>query len=1417
MSSPYSTALALAFDPVQAVANFRTLVTEGADGPLGFYDAVDYTPERLNPGTRSNVVACYMAHHHGMTMVAVANTLMDNRMRRLFRRHPLARATELLLQERVPHAVLKYQPGGDEIPAVPFVPEVAGPVSRKLFTASTEAPRTHLLSNGQYTVMVTNAGGGYSTCGDVAVTRWRSDRTCDSWGQFVYLRDMSSGAVWSAAHQPIGSPADAYEVTYSLDKAEFRRRDGSLETILEVTVSPENNAEIRQVTIANHGFRPAIVELTSYAEVVLSQLRADLAHPAFNKLFIETEYIPEQRALLARRRPRDSSQQPIWAVHVLASPQPATTPVEFETDRAKFLGRGRTPRSPLSMLPGTKLSGTVGPVIDPVFSLRSQLRIEPDATASLAFITAFASTREEAIALADQYHDPRGVQRTFELAWAHSQIELRHLHISPPTAQLFQRVASAVLFPEPALRAPAAVLASNRLGQSSLWRHGISGDDPIVLLRISHPDQRPVLRELLLAHEFWHLLGLKVDLVVLNENASGYFDDAYDQLVELVQTSTRVPLNKSGGVYLLRSGHLSNEDRALLEAVSTISLHGERGSLERQFNSMGAAATPPSPQEPSKPIEIPRRTGIARSRDVETLEFSNEFGGFSEDGREYVIRLRSGQSTPAPWSNVIANPEFGFLVTETGGGYTWACNSRENKLTAWSNDPVTDSPGEVVYIRDEESGDFWTPTPILQSLRTRDDYVIRHGQGYSRFLHESNGIETELTVTIAPDDRVKILSLKVKNLTQRRRRLSVTYFAELVLGVVREQTQLHVVTSVDRPTGALVVRNHYHSDFPDQAVFMQMPHRSRSVTGDRTEFLGRNGNLEQPAALLKDGLSGTVGAGLDPCGAMRTKFELEPGLDTEVHMLLGQCDNPDALHETLAKFESPALVRDAMQNTAEFWDRTISAVQVETPNQALDLMLNRWLPYQTLSCRVWGRSAFYQSGGAFGFRDQLQDVMALVYALPKVARAHLLRAASRQFEEGDVQHWWHPPTGRGVRTRFADDLLWLPLATCHYVRITADTSVLDETVPYLRSNPLEPHEDERYEQPSVSELRESLLEHCRRAIQRAQQFGKHGLPLMGCGDWNDGMNKVGAGGQGESVWMGWFLAEVLREFADLLAERGETVAASEFRETAAGLVSAVEETSWDGAWYRRAYFDDGTPLGSAQNDECRIDSLAQSWAVKAGANPERAKRAMQSVNEILVRDQDRMILLFDPPFDRTPLDPGYIKGYLPGIRENGGQYTHAALWVVEALALLGNGTRAMQLWDLLNPVRHAEGAGCRKYLIEPYVVAADVYGRPPHVGRGGWSWYTGSASWMYRIVLERMLGLQLQGDRLRLVPCIPNDWPEYQIMLRFGRSTWKVTVQNPNGLERGTSTITVDGTSRDSDEIVLFDDANEHSVTCELK
>jgi cyclic beta-1,2-glucan synthetase len=1415
--APYATALALAVRPHAALANFERLAREGGEGAFGFYESIDYTPERVPPGKRGQPVRCFMAHHQGMALVAVANRLLGDPFPRRFHAEPMVRATELLLQERVPVGAPTVEPPADEETA-PAAGGGASHTTRRLTTARTAHPRAHLISNGNYSVAVTNSGAGRSTCHGLDVTRWREDATRDCWGQFFYVRDLGTGRVWSASFQPLAAEPGEYEVLFATDKAEFTRRDGPIETRMEVTVSQERCAEVRRLSLTNLDTRPHELEVTSYVEPVLAPHAADLAHPAFGKLFLETEWLPAAEALLCRRRPRAAGEKPLWCVHVLASDGGAVGAPEYETDRGRFLGRGRTPADPAAMEADTVLSGTTGPVLDPVLSIRRRVRVEAGATTGVAFTTAVADTREEALSAADHHHDFHRVVRAFELAWAHAQVELRQLHVPAGEVHLFQRLAAHVLQAGPSLRASPGVSAANRQGLPGLWRHGISGDRPVVLVRVAVAEELPLVRQILAAHAFWRHKGLESDLVLLNAQPASYRDELQEEVLGLVRASEdRALLDKPGGVFVRRTTQLSEEDQVLLEAVARVVLLGSRGPLAVQLDRLERAA--PHAGRPHRRRrrgeEHPRPAGGEPVTLPEGLLFFNGRGGFTPDGREYVIRVggRDGHPDlpPAPWVNVVANPLCGFLVSEAGPGCTWAGNSQQNRLTAWANDPVSDPPAEAVYLRDEVSGEFWTPTPLPAG---GGEFLVRHGQGYTAFEHVALGLRQELVAFVPPEDPVKVYLLRLRNDGPRARRLSATFYAAWVLGAVRDQAPQNVVTEADPGAGPLLARNPFNADFGSRVAFADASARPRTFTADRREFLGRNGSPADPQAMHRADLSGTVGGPLDPCAAVRVRVDLAPGEERTVVFCLGQADTAEEARRLAARYRNPALAEAALREVRAFWDRLLSTVQVRTPDPAMDLLVNRWLLYQVLSCRVWGRTALYQSGGAYGFRDQLQDVMALVYSRPGEERAQVLRAAGRQFPEGDAQHWWHPPSGAGIRTRFSDDFLWLPLVTAHYVGATGDTGVLDERVGFLEAPPLQPGQEEDYRRPVVSAETATVYEHCVRAIEHGFRYGPHGLPLMGTGDWNDGMNKVGAGGKGESVWDGWFQVAILRRWAELAEFRGEAERAARYRAEAERLRLALEAHAWDGNWYLRAWFDDGTPLGTASGEECRIDSLAQTWAVISGAaDPERAGRAMQAVEEHLVLRREQLILLFTPPFDRGALEPGYIKGYVPGIRENGGQYTHAAAWVVQAFALLGDGSRAAECFDLLNPIRHAAvPGGVARYRVEPYVMAGDVYGEPPHTGRGGWTWYTGSAAWLYRVALEDILGFRLSGNQLTVSPCVPGGWKGFTVEYRRGATQFTIAVENPDGVERGVVAVELDGKPVDGATVELPDDGGRHAV-----
>ncbi len=1414
--APYASALSAMLMPVPALANLAALEALNALGPHGFWDAIDFT--RPMPGERFAMVKTVMAHHAGMTIVALTNLLHHDIWQTRFHNESMVRAAELLLQERVPRRLVVQEAAGKRSDEASRDLVEEPTVVRHVNLPESPQPRVALLGDLPYTVMVTHAGGGFSRYQSLAVTRWHADGTADDTGQFCYVRDVTAGRTWSVGYQPTGAEADTYHAHFAPDRATLHRMDGEVETRTEIVVVPADAAEVRRVTLTNYGSEAREIELTTYGEVVMGPAEQAAAHPAFANLFVETEWHEWCASITARRRPRRADEQAPWCVHLVDAGADRVGPVTCETDRARFVGRGRTTRHPIAMDQAGPLSGTTGAVLDPIIALRTRVRVGAGKSVSVAFTTLVAATREAAFDLADRYHAPHAARRALDLAWMVTQIDLRHAGIDSGQAAVFQDIAGHLLYAREALGPPADELRRNRGSQPRLWTHGISGDWPILLAVIDAVKGLPTLRELFAAHRYWRRHGLSIDLVVVIAHPHDYLQELRQSITEeLFAASGSTVVDQPGGVFIRRRDTFNPDDYLMLSATARVHIPCDGRPLSRIVpgaitrSRAGAPDTMrPAPAELRVRPRPPRLMAIPAS-DAEPVAGENGFGGLDEAG-DYVLRVAEGHVPPAPWSNVIANPHGGFLVTERGAGCTWAESSYFFRLTPWHNDPVTDPVCDVIYLKDDESGELWSATPA--PVPAAGSWMVRHGPGQSTFAHDHQGIETELTLGLPTDAAVKLSLLRVTNRSERRRTLTLTAYAEWTLGIHRETTSHHLQTQFVAEHAAILARNSFDPDFSGHVAFLGVTASVESHTADRREFIGRHGDLADPAALRRETLSDHAGLGFDPCAALQFSMALEPGESREVAVVLGAAQSDAAARQTLARFGTAIAVRGAIDANVDAWEDRLGTITVRTPDPQLDVMLNRWTMYQALSSRMWARMGLYQSSGAYGFRDQLQDAMALVYAEPALARAHLLRAAARQFLEGDVQHWWHPHNGRGVRTRISDDLVWLPHAVDHYLRTTGDRSVLDESVPFLSMRPLQPGELEIYDAPEPSDERGTLYEHCLRALRRACTRGSHGLPLIGTGDWNDGFSRVGVDGRGESVWLAWFLIATCRRFAEQADLRGDAAAAEEMRGHADGYTAAVERHAWDGAWYRRAYYDDDTPLGSATSTECQIDAIAQSWSVISGAGSStRQAQAMASVHEHLVNEEAGLVMLLTPPFDRGSHDPGYIKGYLPGVRENGAQYTHAALWTVQATALMGDGDRAHRLYRMLNPLTHtATAEGVAVYQVEPYVVAADVYTAPGHVGRGGWTWYTGSASWMYRVGLESLLGVTKRGDTLIIVPSVPVAWERFEIDYRFGGSLYAIRVERPAEIREHDADVTIDGVSMADGVIRLVDDGGRHEV-----
>ncbi len=1424
--APYASIMALMVNPKEAFRNLELQNRNEFEGSFGYYESIDYTPSRLPRGQKFSIIRSYMAHHKGMSLLSLDYFLLNKPMQTRFLEEPMFQASLLLLQERIPKSVNFFTPPPDmvDLNKSPELPEM-----RILKTADTIIPEVQLLSNGRYHVMISNSGGGYSRFKNLAITRWQEDSTRDSWGTFCYIRDLESNSFFSTTHHPSLKEANLYEAIFTQGRAEFKCSDLELDSHSEIVVSQEDDVEIRRVHITNRSRRHRSVELTTYAEVVLAPSLSDALHPAFSNLFIETEIIKAKNGILCTRRPRSEKENNIWMIHLVKVDTNNIQKISYETDRLKFIGRTKNLKCPQALSTDSYLSGTQGPVLDPIVSIQYRIKITPGESVCFDLVYGIGETKKIAEDLMEKYQDTAFIDRAFELAWTQNQVVLRQINAKETDAQIYDKLASSILFAQSSLRADPSVLIKNTKGQSGLWGYSISGDFPIVLVRITNQENISLVQNMVKAHAYWKLKGLRVDLIIWNEELSGYRQELQNQILALISDGIgKEVYDRPGGIFVKAFDQIASEDRILMQTVARIEITDQNGTLSYQADKRNISKT-------NIPNFIPQVEELFNNKTPLTITLeslktlalpelmeANGLGGFSMDGKEYIIQIDEKHKCPQPWVNVIANADFGTVISENGQSYTWAVNAHEFRLTPWTNDSVTDASGETFYIRDEDSGEYWSPSAL--PCPGNSSYIIKHGFGYSEFEHIEKGIYSKMTVFVDLKESIKFSIIKIRNHTGKSKKLSITGYIEWVLGDLRSKSLMYIVTEKDPETGSIIAKNVYNKDFNNSRVsYFDLGDSNASLTGDRTEFIGRNNSLSQPLAMRKIRLSGKLGAGLDPCGAFQTSFILDDVEEKEIVFFLGSSPSQEEARKTIQKFRKPQMVQESLGEVKAYWEKLTTKLKVNTANSGLNILANGWLLYQTLACRFWARSGFYQSGGAFGFRDQLQDSMAIVEHEPQLVRDHILLSASKQFMEGDVLHWWHPPHGNGVRTRCSDDFLWLVMATCRYISSTGDNGILDRQISFVEGRLLHPGEESNYDVVNVSSKTSSLYEHLVLAIKHALPLGVHQLPLMGSGDWNDGMDQVGIEGKGESVWLAFFLYSILTEFMPLVKLKKDETLLKLCLKHSEILKSKLELEAWDGLWYKRAFFDNGTPLGSNLNPECKIDSISQSWSVLSNmGSKEHQPIALESAYHHLVRKDQALIQLLDPPFDQGGLNPGYIKGYVPGVRENGGQYTHAAIWLVMAYCKLKMPDRAWELFSLINPIEHSNSAKkINIYQTEPYVVAADVYRDSLHPGKGGWTWYTGSAGWMYRLIMESFLGFKKEGDRLNFDPCMPENWEGFSMEYRYFETPYKIQIYQRKNTEflpseKMANTLKLDGEIQSDPSILLKNDLLPHFIELTL-
>lgn len=1396
--SAYGSILAINDYPKEVVSNLKRLEAEDMLGEFGFYESIDYTPERLNKSSKSVPVKTYMAHHQGLILLSINNLFNNNVLQKRFMRNPEIKAIDILLQERMPENMLITKEKKEKIDKIKY--SGYDSYEENVYTKINEnLVPANVIANENYSVVINAKGEGYSTYKDIAINRFKETNDKKG-GIYFYIKNIRTKKIWKANVDGFSNKPDKYSISFSPDRNKLIRTDENIETTQDIIVAQDTGTEIRKITLENNSNIDETVEISSIFEPILSTREQDYSHRAFNNFGLRYEFLEDKQTILINRIKRENEKELYVGVCFYTDDDNTVGELEYE------INGNIVDKYVENSIPFSK---KITRQTEPVIAFRRTIKVPQNEKVSLNYIITASENREEVLENLEYYLNEENIKREYELSKARAEEEAKYLRVTSENLKYYQRMLPYIIFHNPMKRLYVNKISKNKHSQEELWKYGISGDLPIVLVRIKNIDNISVVGEMLKAYEYYKTKNIKFDLIILDEEKNSYEKYLRDAIFkEIANHQLSYLLNK--GIFLIED----KEDLDLFLLRANFIIDSNRGSIRNVLNELEEDylySVKDIAQEKKENIVKPNFENINNYFNVQNLKYYNQYGGFSEDGSEYRIKQNIENPIPAIWSHVMSNEKFGTLVTNNMGGFTWSKNSRLNRITAWSNNSIDDEPSEIIYIKDKDLMESWS----VGKLPKPDDneYSVIYGFGYAKYYHSSCGITQEAEVFVPTKDSVKVNILNLKNTTQDKRNLSIVYYIKPVLNEDEIKSNGYINLDFNKNANLVSIENLYGNGL-SKTSFVASSEPIKSYTGNKVSFIG-NGSIKEPESLNKISLTNENALGNNSCVAIEIDVTIYPYENKEISLILGEGETKLEVQDLVYKYSDVKKCKKELLDVKDFWKNKISKIQVKTPAESMNIMLNGWLLYQTIACRLWAKSAFYQSGGATGFRDQLQDILCLKYIEPEVTRKQILKHCVHQFIDGDVEHWWHEETNRGIRTRFSDDLLWLPYVVAEYIKTTQDTEILKEEVAYINGNTLKDDENENYDIHLTSDIKESVFQHCIRAIEKSLDFGENGMPKIGSGDWNDGFSKVGIKGKGESVWLGFFLYTVLSEFIEIMENMNDESVKDKIEKYEGikqELKKSLNTAGWDGRWYKRAFMDDGNILGSIENEECRIDSISQSWSVISNAGDNDKKYiSMESLENHLVDRETGIIKLLDPPFEKSDLEPGYIKMYLPGVRENGGQYTHAAIWAIIAETLLGFGNKAYEYYRMINPIEHAKTAEeANKYKVEPYVIAADVYGSSNLVGRGGWTWYTGSSSWYYRAGIENILGLKIEKGKLKIDPCIPSDWREYSIQYKYKSTLYNIKVKNLSEKNTGVEKIFING--KEEKEIPLLDDGRIYEI-----